>query len=126
MEINKVYITFKMSSENIDLCLTKADIVKHLHTIDINPSKENFELFKTMFFEHLCSKLSISEVPDQIKKFDIYKIKKFYLENDHQIDRMINNHPHFFNSPIKLKRVAPVSATASVPSSSTVVVFKKS
>ena len=117
-----------MSSENIVSSLTKADIVNHLHSIDITPSKEKFELFKTMFFEHLCSKLSItfSEVPDQIKKFDIYKIKKFYSENNRQIDRMINNQPHFFNSPIKLKRVAPVSATASVPSSSTVVVFKKS
>ena len=121
-----------MSSENIVSSLTKADIVNHLHSIDITPSKEKFELFKTMFFEHLCSKLSItfSEVPDQIKKFDIYKIKKFYLENDHQIGRMINNHQTFFNSPIKPKRVAPVSetasATASSSSSSTVVVFKKS
>ena len=115
-----------MSSENIISSLTKADIVNHLNDINITPSKDGFPLFKTMFFEHLCSKLSItfSEVPDQIKKFDIYKIKKFYSENNRQIDRMINNQPHFFNSPIKLKRVT--SETASIPSSSTVVVFKKS
>ena len=120
-----------MSSENIISSLTKADIVKHLHSIDISPSKENFELFKTMFFEHLCSKLSItmSEVPDQIKKFDIYKIKKLYSDFHCKVDRMIKYNETFFNAPIKPKRVAPVSETASATassSSSTVVVFKKS
>ena len=119
-----------MSSETIS-SLTKADIVNHLNDINITPSKDGFPLFKTMFFEHLCSKLSItmSEVPDQIKKFDIYKIKKLYSDFHCKVDRMIKYNETFFNAPIKPKRLAPVSETASATASSstsTVVVFKKS